>query len=85
MNEKVAGVCFPDLKGKIDFNSGFRGTSDTEFHNWCRDLFELRSFFNSLWNQAELYRTGVQQEASKEDIEAYVKVALEEVKKLSRK
>ncbi len=40
MNEKMAGICFPDLKGKIDFNSGFRGTSDTEFHGWCRDLFE---------------------------------------------
>ncbi len=40
MNEKIAGVCIPDLKGKIDFNSGFRGMSDTEFHNWCRDLFE---------------------------------------------
>ncbi len=40
MNEKIAGICFPDLKGKIDFNSGFRGTSNTEFHGWCRDLFE---------------------------------------------
>lgn len=40
MNEKIAGVCFPDLKGQIDFNSGFRGTSNTEFHGWCRDLFE---------------------------------------------
>ena len=40
MNEKIAGICFPDLKGKIDFNSGFRGTNTTEFHGWCRDLFE---------------------------------------------
>ena len=38
MNEKVAGVCFPDLQGRIDFSYGFRGSSST-FHKWCEDLF----------------------------------------------
>jgi len=39
INEKVAGVCFPGLDGKIDFGVGFIG-SDTLFRSWCRDLFE---------------------------------------------
>jgi predicted transcriptional regulator len=44
MNEKIAGIAFPDLKGKMDFNSGL--TSDSiDFHKWCRDLF---SFY---WNR----------------------------------
>jgi len=43
MNEKIAGIAFPDLKGKTDFNSGFRSDS-INFHEWCRDLF---SFY---WN-----------------------------------
>lgn len=38
MNEKIAGVTFPDLKGKMDFDSGFTSGS-TDFHNWCNDLF----------------------------------------------
>ena len=40
MNEKVAGVCFPDLQGRIDFSYGFRGSSST-FHKWCGDLFNF--------------------------------------------
>ena len=39
MNESFAGVCFPDLNGKIDFSSGFSGT-DSQFRGWCCDLFE---------------------------------------------
>ena len=39
INEKVAGVCFPSLDGKIDFGVGFIG-SDLAFLSWCRDLFE---------------------------------------------
>jgi len=38
MNEKFAGICFPDLNGQVDFRSGFRG-SDAEFHSWCTGLF----------------------------------------------
>jgi hypothetical protein len=38
MNEKIAGVVFPDTMGKIDFNGGFRSDNPL-FHKWCRDLF----------------------------------------------
>jgi predicted transcriptional regulator len=44
MNERIAGIAFPDLKGKMDFNSGFTSGS-IHFHKWCRDLF---SFY---WNR----------------------------------
>jgi predicted transcriptional regulator len=36
MNEKIAGIAFPDLKGKMDFNSGFTSGS-IDFHKWCGD------------------------------------------------
>ena len=39
MNERQAGVCLPDLKGRADFSAGFVGT-DRAFLGWCRDLFE---------------------------------------------
>lgn len=39
INEKQAGVCFPDLKGRPDFRSGFTGR-DERLVKWCRDLFE---------------------------------------------
>jgi len=42
LNEKLAGIVFPDREGKIDYNSGFIGYSP-EFQKWCRDLF------NSMW------------------------------------
>jgi len=38
MNEKIAGITFPDLKGKIDFNSGFT-SSNIDFHKWCNNVF----------------------------------------------
>lgn len=38
MNEKLAGLCLPDLDGKIDFSTGF-ASRDPKFHKWCRDLF----------------------------------------------
>jgi len=40
INETTAGVCFPDLKEKIDFGAGFAG-EDAEFRGWCEDLFEF--------------------------------------------
>ena len=43
MNEKIAGIAFPDQKGKMDFNSGFTSGSIV-FHKWSGDLF---SFY---WN-----------------------------------
>lgn len=46
INEKIAGVCFPQLGGKIDFGVGFIG-SDPEFLSWCQDLFE------HYWSTAE--------------------------------
>ncbi len=49
INEKVAGVCFPGLDGKIDFGVGFIG-SDPAFRSWSRDLFE------HYWNSAEPVR-----------------------------
>jgi len=39
LNEKVAGVVFPDVEGKLDLSSGFIGYS-SEFQRWCYDLFE---------------------------------------------
>ena len=41
MNEKIAGIAIPDLKGKMDFNSGFTSSS-IDFHKWCNNVF---SFF----------------------------------------
>ena len=46
LNEKIAGLTFPDIIGKkLDFNSGFR-SSNPIFHKWCQDLFEFH------WNKA---------------------------------
>jgi predicted transcriptional regulator len=44
LNEKIAGLTFPDTTGKLDFNSGF-GSSDPVFRMWCQDLFEFH------WNR----------------------------------
>ncbi|MDQ4067595.1 MAG: hypothetical protein M3114_08415, partial [Thermoproteota archaeon] len=38
LNEKIAGVTFPDITGKLDFNSGFRSNNPI-FRKWCEDLF----------------------------------------------
>jgi predicted transcriptional regulator len=38
LNEKIAGVTFPDAMGKLDFNGGFR-SSNPLFRKWCQDLF----------------------------------------------
>ena len=38
LNEKIAGVLLPDLKGNLDFNSGFISSS-ISFRKWCQDLF----------------------------------------------
>ena len=46
MNEKLAGVCFPDLKGKLDMSSGLRGKG-ASMHKWCHDLFMY------CWEEAE--------------------------------
>ncbi len=39
LNEKIAGLTFPNTRGKLDFNSGFRSNNPI-FHKWCQDLFE---------------------------------------------
>jgi predicted transcriptional regulator len=39
INETTAGVCFPNLDGKIDFGAGFAG-NDPLFRGWCSDIFE---------------------------------------------
>jgi predicted transcriptional regulator len=46
MNEKIAGVSFSDLKGKMDFDSGFISRS-IDFHKWCNDVF------NFYWNRSK--------------------------------
>jgi predicted transcriptional regulator len=38
LNEEIAGVTFPDLKGRLDMSAGFSG-SGKEFHDWCQELF----------------------------------------------
>lgn len=49
INEKVAGICFPGVDGKLDFGVGFIG-SDPAFLAWSMDLFE------HYWKSAELAR-----------------------------
>lgn len=44
LNEKIAGFTFPDVMGKLDFNSGFRSNNPL-FCRWCEDLFEFH------WNK----------------------------------
>jgi predicted transcriptional regulator len=44
LNEVIAGVTFPDPKGKLDFNGGFRSNTSL-FRKWCEDLFMIH------WNK----------------------------------
>lgn len=39
LNEKLAGACFADFSGSIDYARGFRGASPG-FRAWCQELFE---------------------------------------------
>ncbi len=40
LNEKFAGLCFPDLTGRVDLGSSIAMRGDNpSFHKWCRDLF----------------------------------------------
>lgn len=39
LNESLAGVVFPDRRGKLDFGAGLRGR-DPDFRRWCTDLFQ---------------------------------------------
>jgi predicted transcriptional regulator len=39
VNEKMAGICFPDLEGRVDFSRGFIGYNSA-FQKWCHDLFD---------------------------------------------
>jgi predicted transcriptional regulator len=45
LNEKIAGLGFPDFTGRLDFNRGFR-SSNPIFRKWCEDLFVFH------WNKA---------------------------------
>jgi len=38
LNERSAGITFPDREGRVDFDSGLR-SSDPDFHRWCEDYF----------------------------------------------
>ena len=38
LNEKIAGLSFPDITGKLDFNKGFRSDNPV-FRKWCEDFF----------------------------------------------
>jgi len=46
LNEKIAGLAFPNTTGRLDFNSGF-GSSNPIFRKWCQDLFEFH------WNKGK--------------------------------
>jgi len=49
VNEKMAGVCFPDVEGRVDFSRGFIGYNPA-FQNWCHDLFDhLWSSSSKTW------------------------------------
>jgi len=39
LNEKMAGLTFPNTTGKLDFNGGFRSDNPV-FRQWCQDLFD---------------------------------------------
>jgi len=39
VNEKMAGICFPDVEGRLDFSRGFIGYNSS-FQKWCHDLFD---------------------------------------------
>jgi predicted transcriptional regulator len=45
MNEKIAGVYFPNSGGRMDLSQGFTGKT-RGFHKWCEDLY------NFYWNNA---------------------------------
>jgi predicted transcriptional regulator len=45
VNEKMGGICFCDLEGRIDYASGFIGYGPS-FQQWCYDLF------NYFWERA---------------------------------
>jgi predicted transcriptional regulator len=46
LNEKIAGLLLPDLRGSLDFNSGFISNSFS-FCKWCQDLY------NYIWSESE--------------------------------
>jgi predicted transcriptional regulator len=49
VNEKMAGICFPDLEGRVDFSRGFIGYNPA-FQKWCHDLFDhLWSSSSNAW------------------------------------
>jgi len=49
LNEKLAGIVFPDTEGKIDYGSGFIGYSPV-FQKWCRDIFvSMWETSSALW------------------------------------
>ncbi len=59
VNEKMGGICFCDLDGKIDFASGFIGYSPN-FQKWCRDLFNYLWEGSSSKRPSEFARGGVE-------------------------
>jgi predicted transcriptional regulator len=46
LNEKIAGLLLPDLRGSLDFNSGYI-SSNLSFCKWCQDLY------NYIWSKSE--------------------------------
>lgn len=60
MNEKVAGVCFPDLDGRIDFSRGFVST-DGSFLKWCRDVFDYYWAESKRVSPEELHNTNAEE------------------------
>lgn len=72
VNEKMAGICFPDLDGRVDFSRGFIGYNPA-FQRWCRDLFD------HLWSSSsKTSPAGLQVGLSREEV-AKSRIATREI------
>ena len=46
LNESLAGIAFPDTRGRVNLNYSFMSNNDS-FHKWCHELYML------YWNNSK--------------------------------